>query len=902
MICRLLADRLGDADLAWGCSAPLVVQDLATALAVVAGLTATLWFVRHYCMPTAAAGRNAAAGPAAVGPAAVGLAATWLSALLLAFAAGRPEVVARHTGHGRHVVFVVDVSESATRDRAAWQAALQQAALATSHPGTGAADGEDGEADIASLIVFAANDQVIARAQGIAEVRRLLRDPDRLSQRPSRPDPDGSAPGPALADALDLITRAARPGEIIVISDGLWTSAPPGAEVRRAAAEGVPIHVFPLDAGPPARGIVAAHLARTVDSGAEAPIRLVVAGGGDAEAATIGVSRLREAPQTRPINVAAAATPLRITQRFDGRGLQFVEVSLTGRSGRRQLRRLYTTVVGPPRLLVLGKAPWISNLPRERFDIRRIDDPRQEFDPRDADVIVIDGLFAQELNPQMPSRIAEAVGRDGIGLFLVNGGLRGSVREETVVKSYAATPLGPLLPVTADPDLARRDPPPQTVALVIDVSGSMGILDGAPQHTAQALARQILGQLRERDQIIIDTFPRIEGAILNPLRLTAEARQQAERYIDSLYASGGSDVGAGVDLVSSLQGTACAAFIITDGDVVGTRMFVPGCNLSYLEIGSQQGFVNHDLSDAARRNGQAEKIPPLGPVPRIAFRFFNPDKEKIFFREGRIDVASRVHDPGVAPLLPVDGVAVSHAFPQAEVLLFRDAWPADPVLAFRRPPDGRGGETGVFMSTLNGWMDHPDGREAIMRHLLRLSSWQDRDHYEIAIAESSGRGRLTVFAVGEEGRILAASSLSVVLELDGGGSDPVPLAAVPGEAGALSGTFELPDRGLHPGDRAVRGHLRISEPGRPAQRIPVVLPVMDGGGITAGTMAEAFTGGQDRAALAFLAERTHGEVAPQVLTRPPPPPAPAPQPRHQAPLALAAMFAVIAFLSRGSRL
>ena len=53
---------------------------------------------------------------------------------------------------------------------------------------------------------------------------------------------------------------------------------------------------------------------------------------------------------------------------------------------------------------------------------------------------------------------------------------------------------------------------------------------------------------------------------------------------------------------------------------------------------------------------------------------------------------------------PVDGVAISHAFPEAEVLLFRDAWPADPVLAFRRPSDGRGGETGVFMSALNGWM------------------------------------------------------------------------------------------------------------------------------------------------------------------------------------------------------
>lgn len=893
MICRLLARGLGDADVAWGCSAPLLVQDLATALALVAGLTATFWFVRRHGVPADADGRKAA----------LGLAATWLAVLFLAFAAGRPEALARQTRHGRHVVFVLDVSESATRNRAAWQAALQQAASASTRGAAEAAQEADGEDDIASLIVFAASAQVIARAQRIADVRQtLIRYREGLSRPPSSPDPDGSAPGPALADALDLVTRAARPGEIILISDGLWTSAPPEAEVRRAAAEGVPIHVFPLDAGAPARGIVAAHLARTIDSGAEAPIRLVVAGGGAADAATVGVSRAGEAPQTRPLDGAAAATPLRITERFDGRGLQFVNITLAGPGGRRQLRRLYTTVVGPPRLLVLGKAPWLDEVPRERFDIRRIDDPRQAFDPNDADVIVIDGLFAGELDAQTPSRIAEAVGQNGVGLFLVNGGLRGSAAEETVVKSYADTPLGPLLPVTADPDLASRDPPPRTVALVIDVSGSMGLPDGAPQKMAQALARQILAQLRERDQIIIDTFPRIDGAILAPLRLSAEARRQAERYIDGLYASGGSDAGAGVDLVSRLHGTACASFIITDGDVVGTRMFVPGCHLSYLEIGKEQGFVNHDLADAARRNGQAEKISPVGAVPRLAFRFFNPDREKIFFREGRINVASRVNDPTVAPLLPVDGVAISHAFPEADVLLFRDAWPADPVLAFRRPADGRGGETGVFTSALDGFMGHRAGREAIMRHLLRLSSWEDRERFDIAVEESSGRGRLTISAVGDEGRVLSVSSLSVMLELAGGAGDPVPLVPVPGAAGVLSGSFALPSRGLQPDERVVHGHLRISEQGRPAQRIPLVLPVVDGGDTTTATMSEAFTGGEDRAALASIAERTHGEVAPEALTRPPPAPPPIPQPRHHGPLAFAAVFAVIAFLSRGSRL
>jgi Mg-chelatase subunit ChlD len=890
MICRLAASWLASADLPWSCSAPALLQELATALAITAGLIATAWFVwRWSSLPDPGSRLKAAAG----------VAATWAAAVLLAFAAGQPEVRRPQADHGRHVVFVVDASESATRNRNAWEAALQQAGDATRHPG-----GAGGEEDIGSVVVFAATDDVIARALPIPEVRQTLAGYPQAAfatpPRRPRPNPDGSTPGRALADALDLITKAGRPGEIILISDGLWTSAPPDAEVRRAAAEGVPIHVWPLDAGPPARGIVAAHLAHVVDSGAEAPVRLVVAGGGTHDAATVGVSRLREAAETRPLDGSAAATPLRIARRFDGRGLQFVEVRLAADAGPRQLRRLYTTVIGPPRLLVLGKAPWVNDLPPGRFDIRRIDDPRQEIDPREADVVVIDGLYARELHPQTPSRIAAAVRQNGAGLFLVNGGLRGTPRDPTVARSYAGTPLEPLLPVTADPDFLRLRPPPRTVAIVIDNSGSM---QGGPMRMAKALARQVLGQMTDgRDRIAIDSFPRVDGAILEPAALTPDARAHVERYIDSLDASGGSDIGAGVDLVARLKGNACAAFIITDGDVVGARMFVPGCNLTYLEIGGSAGFVNRDLPAAARTNGQAEKIPPIGPMPPIRFRFFDPELEPAFFREGLISVASRVGDPLVAPRLPVDGVAISHAFPEADVLVFRDAWPADPVLAFRRPPDGRGGETGVFMSALNGrWMGHPDGREAVTRHLVRLSGWEDRERFDIAIGETGGRGRLTISAVGEQGRILPLSSLSAVLEL-AGGSDPVALAPAPGRAGSLSGAFDLPARGAEAGDRVVRGHLRLSEPGRAVQRIPVALPVVDADSRTA-AMAEAFTGGQDLAALQSMADRTGGQLGPKLsLTRPPPPPSPEPQPRHELPLALAAVFAVIAFLSRGSRL
>ena len=885
MICRLAAAPLG-----WGCNAPAVVQDLATALAAVIAVTAAAWFV-HACLRRS---------PPAPRGSVAGVLATVFAVVLLAIAAGRPEALPARANSGRHVVFVVDISESATRDRASFAGALVRAAAAVGVPGTRRPDRDDG--DVASLIVFGADHEVIATAASEGAVIAHLATPGRLADTPSL-DRDGSVPGPALGRALDLIATARRPAEIVLVSDGLWTPARPGRDglddaVRRAAASAVPIHVFPVNAGPPARGIVAAHLARTIDAGTEAPIRLVLAGGGPDDTATLGISILGDEPETRTVAGAEAAQPLRIARRFDGRGLQFAEVTLTA-GGRSQRRRLYTTVVGPPRLFVLGDAAWADRLPRERFEVHRVD-PGEAFDPREADVVVIDAVPGGALPPAQTRAIAQAVTENGTGLFLVNGGLRGAPTDDTVARSYAGTPLGPLLPVAADPDRMRREPPPRTVALVIDASGSMGAPDGAPERTAQALARQVLDRLEDRDRVIIDTFPRIAGAILDPLVLSPEGRRRAERYIDGLYASGGSDAGEGVDLVARLSGPSCAAFIITDGDVAGGRMFVPGCHLSYLEIG-EGAFVNGDLERAARRNGQAEKVSGVGPLPRLTFSFFDPGTDKTLFRPGRAEVASPLPDRALAPLIAVDGVAVSRPLPQADVLLFRDAWPADPVLAFRHPPDGHGGETGVFMSSLDGrWTTDPDGREAIMRHLARLAAWQDREHFEIDLEEeATGRGRLTVTGLGDGGRTLPLGSVTAVLDLPGIGSDPVPLTEVSSQAGVLSGTFELPRRGPAPGDAVVHGSLRLSEAGRAPARIPAVLPVVDRG--SGGVMTEAFTGGQDLAALTALARATGGTVDPGALTRPPPPPDPPREPRHGIPLAFATLFSVIAFLSRGSR-
>ena len=192
---------------------------------------------------------------------------TLLAGFTLGAAAGAPESRPKRPNEGQHVILVVDASESVTRDLAGWRAALaeMQAALA---PLARAPD------TVGSLLLFGANQREIARESRLDKLLQQLPGLRPLDEQ----DANATAPRRALQRALEIAQASQRTARIVVLSDGLWTEAAPLPEIQLAAARGVRIDVLPVDAGPARLGIVASHMPRTVESGAEVPTRFVVAG------------------------------------------------------------------------------------------------------------------------------------------------------------------------------------------------------------------------------------------------------------------------------------------------------------------------------------------------------------------------------------------------------------------------------------------------------------------------------------------------------------------------------------------------------------------------------------------------------------------------------------------------
>ena len=814
---------------------------------------------------------------------------TLLAGFTLGAAAGAPESRPKRPSEGQHVILVVDASESVTRDLAGWRAALaeMQAALA---PLARAPD------TVGSLLLFGANQREIARESRLDKLLQQLPGLRPLDEQ----DANATAPRRALQRALEIAQASQRTARIVVLSDGLWTEAAPLPEIQLAAARGVRIDVLPVDAGPARLGIVASHMPRTVESGAEVPTRFVVAGERP-ETAAISFSRNRDKPRTQDEALGGAARQIRVDQSFDGRGLQFVELSLRRADGSEQMARLYTTVVAPPRLLVLGAAPWVSRLDPKRFEIARQADPRVAIDTSQAEVVIVDNLMASELHPETPARIAAAVQHGGLGLFFVNGPMRGSPTDETSIGSFKKTPLAQVLPVSPDRGLLIVEPPPRTIAIVIDSSGSMA---GNRIALAKEMALRIVADMRPQDSIVIDTFPAHPNSIRTPLRLSPKIRRRVEGFIEGLQAGGGSDERTGIALIQSLPTGNCAAFLFSDGDVESQEEFAPGCSFNYVETqNGNNNFVSRSahLVRSARKNGDAISISDAASgVPAFKFRFLHPPPDPIDFRKERFVPHSRIVDPTVAPRVPVNGVAITFPFADTNMVLFRDALPSDPVLAFRRLSGGAAGsETGAFLGALEGEWEGPQPIEALARHLERLSGWQERDKIQIELRETAGRVRMRIVASGDKATRRSLISLSATIQLDSGQTIAVDreTAGAGSDPWAFEGTFELPVADA--AGQVVKGRLHLVHDSR-TDRIPLVLPVVSRAETSLGR--EAYTTGRNSAALQALADPL-GRVLKrgETLRLAEVAPAPPPRPLHAYLLSIGALACLFGFLAKRAR-
>lgn len=769
--------------------------------------------------------------------------ASGLAALLLASAGQNPLLIRQADESGRFLAILVDTSDSTARGRLGEAAA----AMAQWVRAVSARLDRDDRRGTGALLAVAEGTVEMAGAASLDRLAGTLDGLDRVG------GPPGGATDLAtgLAEAAALVAASGRAGAVLLLSDGLETRGDAEAAAEALGRQGIPVFPFPLDSPAPAFGLLAADLPARVESGTETTVRAVLANPGDQPAGFRLAWDRNQAPlpgagttrRIEPNRMVAWRHPTR----FAGRGLQFGTLRLTTEDGRAQVRRLFTLVASPIRLLAIGPAGWARALPSGRFAVTAME-PGGPAEPEGYDVVAINGVPAGDLGPSMFARLEAAV-RGGTGLLVINGGHPYPETEPSVVISYGPTPLGPLLPVTGEPRLVADEPPPREVILVVDSSGSMG---GWKLAMARRIGRAVIDRLDRRDTARILTFQTGVREILPPTAMDPAGRTRARALLDRIVAGGGTDPGDALRLVGRTAGASCGMFFISDGDF-GGGWRPPGCLTTVFAVGQSRQGVNPDLFALGDVHPVGRDFAP----GMIRLAFFEPDMRETYFERGRY-VPEAVGSP--LPEVPgagLEGSAVVYARGDARILAVRP-WPFVPVLTFREDETARIGVLGTAVP--DDWPDQPHAAEAIEAWIERLVAWPARDRYLFDIRDRGMALEVRIVLAAAVAGGGPVDDIAARIRLEDGTWLPLPLDPDPHLWGAFQGRLSLPA-----GETARRGILELREQGPGAmpgaQRIPIRLP----GRLASASqvpMAEDWTYGQDRALLRRIAQLSGGALAP----------------------------------------
>jgi len=176
--------------------------------------------------------------------------------------------------------------------------------------------------------------------------------------------------------------------------------------------------------------------------------------------------------------------------------------------------------------------------------------------------------------------------------------------------------LNRLIAVVPSQQLPASTGKVRRVVLVIDQSGSMS---GTPLEQAKRAVKACLSALGPEDEFGLVSFESsvhvFEGKLV---RATDQARQRAGQFVDALEATGGTELGQGLEVAIKLLGAAGGdILLVTDGEVYQTEAIINRCKnrvrVHTLGIGvaSQQRF----LQQLARQTGAISRF--IAPSERV---------------------------------------------------------------------------------------------------------------------------------------------------------------------------------------------------------------------------------------------------------------------------------------------
>jgi Ca-activated chloride channel family protein len=342
-----------------------------------------------------------------------------------------------------------------------------------------------------------------------------------------------------------------RPSRVVLLSDGLATSAGTLAAAQAALAAQVPVDVadigraaVPSAAVTPDAAVTRLAAPSAVRAGDTITLPVTVHATVAGQASVV-VSRDGRAVTRLAARLGAGDNPLLLSSPSGPPGWRHFRVAVTSPRdsvAANNTLDAVTRVAAPPRLLYAGtgtRAPAL--LRRLGLDVRALPPsalPRQERGYLDAVAVILDDVPAGALDHAQAAALAAAVRTRGLGLLALGG------PHSLDASWYAGTALPAALPVSG-----TGSGPPGSVSLelALDRSGSMNDLAGNVPKIAMARA-SALGAITfaraHHDRLGIVSFD-VVPRVLAPMRaMTAAAAAAAAAAVTGLTASGGTDIAA----------------------------------------------------------------------------------------------------------------------------------------------------------------------------------------------------------------------------------------------------------------------------------------------------------------------------------------------------------------------
>lgn len=375
---------------------------------------------------------------------------------------------------GLATIFVVDRSDSVSPEEVeAARAFISQATEAL------------GPDDLAGVVTFGSAPAVESAPGGKRSMNRF-----QASVEPAASD---------LAAALRLAAATFPDGKarrIVLLSDGNETKGDAAGAAQAAAREGIEIDHVPLGVIDRRAEAAVLELDAPSDRRADEPFEVrVVMESSVAQSGTLVLDRDGVVVQRVPVQLPAGRSSVVLTEKLSGPGFFRYRATLQPEQDsdtRNNIGAGFVTVRGKPRVLLLQSDPSRTELARalknqgievDLYGPEGVPIRPEQIQPYDA--VFLNDLNARYLAPQQMSLFQAAVRDTGVGLAMIGG------EDSFLPGGWYGTPVAEALPVDLDVR-QRKSFPSTTVLIVIDTSGSMGMVEDG--YTKLQLAAEAASQ------------------------------------------------------------------------------------------------------------------------------------------------------------------------------------------------------------------------------------------------------------------------------------------------------------------------------------------------------------------------------------------------------------------------